>query len=215
MRHLTRRVVFLASGLQAFAAHAQQPGDTVPESALSGPAYSLGRPAAPAAPVGRYAAQALQAYVYALQQRLPSHGYPAGRATGVLDPETERAILAYQRDAGLARDARSPAALKRTLDHITYARPAVFAEARPAPEAAPAAAGPSPPVAPPPSSAGAGPDEATIRLVQKRLHDKGYDVDVTGRLDVYTENAIKVFQAANDLPRDGRIDGYLLDLLKQ
>ncbi|HLY55204.1 MAG TPA: peptidoglycan-binding domain-containing protein [Stellaceae bacterium] len=259
-----RITVAVAGTALALAARAQQVGDTVPESSLQGPTYSL-RPA-PGTPPGRYVDATRRAYVLALQQRLPTHGYRAGPPTGQEDPTTEQAILAYETDAGLPADTKDIGALKRTLDHLTYARPAVFAGRQqppapaapePAPEAPPnsaptmlhppgeplppdtGAAAPNdaqppadaalpppgdataPPNAVPPGNGpsppqdGAVPDTATIRAVQQKLKDRGYDVDVTGKLDVYTLNAIKVFQAANGLPRDGRIDGYLLDLLKQ
>jgi hypothetical protein len=197
--------------------HAQQVGDTVPESVLRGPSYSLDRPPAGAPATARAGDQAFRAYIASLQRALPSHGYRCGPITGQLDPLTEQAILAYQADAHLPRDTHAIGVLKATLDHVTYARPPVFASRAGA--AAPASPAPeSPPPAPaeqPAAPLPAGIDEATVRLVQQRLKDKGYDLDVTGRLDLYTENAIKVFQAANGLPRDGKIDTYLLDLLKQ
>jgi peptidoglycan hydrolase-like protein with peptidoglycan-binding domain len=213
------------AGLIAGGAAAQQIGDTVPESALTGPAYSLD---APPQPPGRYGAEAMRAYVQVLQRMLPAHGYRCGPASGQLDPLTERAILAYQADAGLPLNARDLGALKRTLDHVAYARPGVFAGQAPPPTeaaaTAPAAihppedAAPEPPPAarpePPPPDAPP-PAEDTVRFVQQRLKDKGYDIAVTGTLDLYTVNAVKVFQAENNLPRDGRIDPYLLDLLKK
>ena len=239
-------LLVLAGTAWALAAQAQQPGETVPESALHGPSYALDHP--PGTPPGRYVETTLRAYVFALQQRLPMHGYRCGTPTGKMDSLTHQAILAYQADAGLPQDASGIGALKQTLDHLTYGKPAVFA-GKPAPTApnvptAPPAAeaplAPPMPLGPPPSAdetpaepdstapepapvpdaaasspAIGAPDVATIRAVQQKLKDKGYDLDVNGKLDVYTINAIKVFQAANGLPRDGKIDGYLIDLLKQ
>ena len=220
-------MALIASGT----AQAQQLGDNVPESALRGPSYSLDNPPSVHGSA-RIGDGVFGAYVAALQRALPPHGYRCGPPTGRLDPATEQAILAYQADAGLPRDAHAIGVLKATLDHVTYARPPIFASRRPVPPLpADASAVPpeapgqpmslapppepsapdGPPVPPPPGA----PDEATIRLVQQGLKAKGYDVDVNGQLDVYTENAIKVFQAANGLPRDGRIDQYLIDLLKK
>jgi len=193
---------------------AQQVGDTVPESALRGPTYSL-PPAAPPPMPHRWRPgdDVVEAYVMALQHALPQHGYPAGAPTGRLDPATERGILEYQADARLPPDTRSVAALKRTLDHITFFRPAIMHHVGNAPpQASPPPAAPSAPI---PLAPADQPDPATIRLVQQRLKDKGYDISVSGTLDVYTVNAIKVFQASNGLPRDGKIDQYLLDLLKK
>jgi peptidoglycan hydrolase-like protein with peptidoglycan-binding domain len=222
----------------AVAAQAQQIGDTVPDAALHGPVYSLGQKPPVVVRGGRPGDEVQRAYIYALQQALPRHGYRSGPATGQLDAATQQAILAYQADAGLSQDAYGVGALKRTLDHITYAQPPVVAAetAQPEPASDTTPAGPTaihPPEAatpeqaappdasvPPEQQAAAPadippPGEDTVRLVQERLKAKGYDIDVTGKLDRYTLNAIKVFQASNDLPRDGRIDGYLLDLLKQ
>ncbi len=197
---------------------AQQVGDTVPESALRGPSYAL-PPAAPPPMVPvmphrwRPGDDVVEAYVMALQHTLPTHGYPAGAPTGRLDPTTERGILEYQADARLPPDTRSVAALKRTLDHITFFRPAIMHHAGSAPpQASPPPAAPSAPI---PLAPAGETDPATIRLVQQRLKAKGYDISVNGTLDVYTVNAIKVFQASNGLPRDGKIDQYLLDLLKK
>jgi len=204
---------------------AQQVGDTVPESALRGPAYSLPPPAPPPMmPVmphrWRPGDDVSEAYVMALQHALPTHGYPAGAPTGRLDPETQRGILEYQADARLPPDITNVASLKRTLDHITFFRPAIMHQAGNAPPQAvppanPPTAATSAPIPLAPAAPDGQADPATIRLVQQRLKAKGYDITVSGTLDVYTVNAIKVFQASNGLPRDGKIDQYLLDLLKK
>jgi peptidoglycan hydrolase-like protein with peptidoglycan-binding domain len=203
LRSLTGLIFIVA----AATASAQQVGETVPEAALRGPVYSLDRPPPGVRSASRVGDGVAIAYVQALQRALPTHGYRCGPVTGTLDPATAQAILAYQRDAHLPQDTDGIGALKATLDHLTYAKPPVFAQNRSG--SPPAAAAPvqlAPDVA---STA----DAATIRQVQQHLKDKGYDLDVNGRLDQYTVNAIKVFQAANGLPRDGKIDPYLVDLL--
>lgn len=193
---------------------------TVPESALTGPTFALkpgasqpnqnvsgvppvplhGPHVAPGTPgaqipklpmsAARAADPVLQAYVRSLQQQLPAHGYRPGPVTGRLDPETERAILAYQRDAGIDPNARSTWMLKQTLDSVSFARPPIQA----------AAARPGNPVA----------------LVQRRLAAKGYDPGpADGKLGRRTVTAIKDFQGDRGLPQDGRLSPRLLDLLSQ
>lgn len=127
--------------LQAAAASAQ---DGAPRGPLPGVAVPLA-PSAPgaAAPLpldaGGRAATAVvpspsptisptaRLYIAALQRALPSHGYRPGPETGRLDKKTIRAIKAYQRDAGLAIDARSEMALKTTLDSVTFVKPPILA----------------------------------------------------------------------------------------
>ena len=193
---------------------------TVPESALTGPSFALkpgaaqpnqavsGMPPAPlhgphVAPgtpgasipklpmsAARAADPVRQAYVRSLQQQLPAHGYRPGPVTGRLDPETERAILAYQRDAGIQPNARSTWMLKQTLDSVSFARPRVQA----------VAAKPGNPVA----------------LAQHYLSVKGYDPGPPdGKLGRRTVTAIKDFQGDRGLARDGRLSPHLLDLLSQ
>lgn len=196
---------------------------TVPESALTGPAFSLrpgaaqpnqnvlgnsgvqsapglagphvapGTPGAliPKLPMSeaRGADPVLQAYVRGLQQQLPAHGYHPGPVTGRLDPATERAILAYQRDAGIAANARSTWVLKQTLDSVSFAQPPVQA-------ANTAAAGNS------------------IAFAQQQLKAKGYDPGpADGKLGRRTVTAIKDFQSDRGLTPDGQLSERLLDLL--
>jgi peptidoglycan hydrolase-like protein with peptidoglycan-binding domain len=191
---------------------------TVPESALTGPTFSLkpgaaqpnanvsgmkpvplrgphvapGTPGAqiPKLPMSeaRAADPALQAYVRGLQQQLPAHGYRPGPVTGRIDPATEQAILAYQRDAGIPPNARSTWVLKQTLDSVSFARPAIQA----------AAARPGNPVA----------------FAQQRLAAKGYDPGpADGKLGRRTVTAIRDFQGDRGLARDGKLSPQVLDLL--
>jgi len=193
---------------------------TVPESALTGPTFSLkpgaaqpnqnvsgippaplhGPQVAPGTPgalipklpmsAARASDPVLQAYVRSLQQQLPTHGYRPGPVTGQLDPQTERAILAYQHDAGIQPNARSTWMLKQTLDSVSFARPSIQA----------AAAKPGNPVA----------------LAQQRLAAKGYDPGPPdGKMGRRTVTAIKDFQGDRGLARDGRLSPHLLDLLSQ
>jgi len=191
---------------------------TVPESALSGPVFSLkpgaaqpnatvsgakpiplqGPHVAPGTPgaeipklpmsAARAADPVLQAYVRSLQEQLPAHGYRPGPVTGRLDPATEQAILAYQHDAGIQPNARSTWVLKTTLDSVSFARPQI--------RAASAAPGNS------------------VAFAQQRLAAKGYDPGpADGKLGRRTVTAIKDFQGDRGLARDGRLSPQVLDLL--
>ena len=197
---------------------------TVPESALTGPAFTLkpgaaqpnqnvqgnsgvqapaqlhGPHVAPGTPgaqipklpmsAARAADPVLQAYVRSLQQQLPAHGYRPGPVTGRLDAQTEQAILAYQRDAGLQPNARSAWMLKQTLDSVSFARPPIQA-----------------------ASAGSG---NQVAVAQRRLAAKGYDPGPPdGKLGRRTVTAIKDFQGDRGLARDGKLSPQVMDLLNR
>lgn len=191
---------------------------TVPESALTGPAFALkpgaakpnqngqapaqlpgprvapGTPGAmiPKLPMSeaRAADPVLQAYVRSLQQQLPAHGYRPGPVTGRLDAQTEQAILAYQHDAGIAPNARSTWMLKQTLDSVSFARPAI--------------------------RAGAANSGSRVVTAQQLLAAKGYDPGPPdGKLGRRTVTAIKDFQGDRGLAQDGRLSPQLMDLLSR
>lgn len=190
-------------------AFSMQPGSTQPGAAqpnrnvlgnsgvtaapqLNGPRVAPGTPGAriPKVPMSeaRTADPVLQAYVRSLQEQLPTHGYRPGPATGRLDPQTERAIRAYQQAAGIPPNARSTWVLKQTLDSVSFARPRIEA----------ASADPANPVA----------------LAQRRLAAKGYDPGpADGKLGRRTVTAIRDFQGDRGLPRDGKLSPQLLDRL--
>jgi peptidoglycan hydrolase-like protein with peptidoglycan-binding domain len=178
----------------------------VPESALTGPAFSMkpsqtqrphvapGTPGAqiPKLPMSaaRAADPTLQAYVRSLQQQLPAHGYRPGPVTGQLDRQTEQAILAYQHDAGIAPNARSTWVLKQTLDSVSFARPVI--------------------------QAGAAHPGNSVALAQQQLTAKGYDPGpADGKMGRRTVTAIKDFQADRGLARDGRLSPQVMSLLGQ
>jgi peptidoglycan hydrolase-like protein with peptidoglycan-binding domain len=168
---------------------------TVPESALRGPVFAVTPRVASLTP----------AYIDALQRSLPHHGYPTGPVTGQLDPMTEAAILAYQRDAGLPLDARSDAALQATVNSVSFARPAIYNRHQQPVGQVPAA----PPGSPTTSPGG------DIARAQERLRALGYDVAVTGVADGPTQRAVKAFQAEKGVLPTGAIDAALLDLLSR
>jgi peptidoglycan hydrolase-like protein with peptidoglycan-binding domain len=187
--------------------------DTVPESALHGPSFAypdnqsqqpqplappasaqpappLAAPPPASAPPGTYSL--VPAFTAGLQRALAAHGYYRGPQNGLLDNATKRAILAYQRDAGLPQDASSGISLQQTLDHVSFAQPPLYAR-----------------------MAADEPPNETVRAVQERLAARGFDVGTAdGILGPATTRAIAQFQASSNLPADGRITPGLLDLLK-
>ena len=64
------------------------------------------------------------AYVRGIQQELAARGYGPGAVDGKEGPRTRRAILAYQREAGLRRTGR---ASRELLDHLKFAVPHLHA----------------------------------------------------------------------------------------
>ncbi|GGF35711.1 hypothetical protein GCM10011611_47560 [Aliidongia dinghuensis] len=164
---------------------------------LKSPPVAPGTPGAliPKRPMGTVTADdpVRRAYVQSLQEQLPAHGYRPGPVTGRLDAQTERAIRAYQRDAGITPNVQSAYVLKQTLDSVSFARPPIQAAAGPAV-----------------NRAGGG----SIAFVQRSLAAKGYDPGpADGKLGARTVNAIKQFQGDRGLPRDGKVTPQLLGLL--
>ena len=56
-------------------------------------------------------------------------------------------------------------------------------------------------------------DSADIRDVQESLKDEGYDVVADGKMGNATRNAIRSFQAANNMPATGELDRQTLAAL--
>ena len=63
--------------------------------------------------------------VLAAQHALTQLGYPVGVADGVAGPATRRAILAFQKDRGLAEDGRLTLALVKLLNSLVAQLPKV------------------------------------------------------------------------------------------
>lgn len=127
-----------------------------------------------------------QAYVAGIKDQLREHGYAPGPPGGTLDPQTTRAIRAYQRDAGLPADGEPSQEL---LNHLMFAQPKIV-------------------------NRGASATKGLVSEVQARLIDRGYYTDaVDGIAGPKTRAAVRQFQADAELPVDGVIDRALLDHL--
>jgi peptidoglycan hydrolase-like protein with peptidoglycan-binding domain len=127
------------------------------------------------------------AYARAIQEELAAHGYAPGPVDGVIGPQTQRAIGAYQRDAGLPVTGN---ASKELLDHLKFALPKVTAR-RDAPRAA-------------------GPSHALVTDVQRRLYERGYyTAEIDGLAGPMTRAAVRRFQSDAGLPVTGVIDERL------
>ena len=63
--------------------------------------------------------------VTAVQRALAQLGYPVGPADGVIGPATRRAILAFQKDRGLAEDGRPTQALVKLLNSLVVQQPKI------------------------------------------------------------------------------------------
>ena len=118
--------------------------------------------------------------VRSVQKALGDLGYDPGPSDGRLSPKTEDAIRAYQAANGLPRTGRIDEPTLRKLGLAQSSeRTADYA----------------------------GDTGDQVRSVQRALGDLGYDPGpLDGRLSPKTEDAIRAYQAANGLPRTGRID---------
>ncbi|MBC8038346.1 MAG: peptidoglycan-binding protein [Rhizobiales bacterium] len=63
--------------------------------------------------------------IMAVQRALAQLGYPVGLADGVMGPATRRAILAFQKDRGLAEDGRPTEALVMLLNRLAVQPPKI------------------------------------------------------------------------------------------
>jgi peptidoglycan hydrolase-like protein with peptidoglycan-binding domain len=59
-----------------------------------------------------------------VQEQLARHGYRPGKPDGKLGPRTCRAVVAYQRDAGMTPDGRVDQKLQNSLHFTTQRREA-------------------------------------------------------------------------------------------
>ncbi len=129
-------------------------------------------------------------YVSSIKQELSAHGYAVGAPGGSLDPATARAILQYQRDAGLPLDGQATPDL---LNHLMFALPQTH-NARP----------------PEPDSS----RFALVSQVQAHLADRGYYTGIVdGKAGPRTREAVRQFQADAGLPVTGEVDSGLLEHL--
>jgi peptidoglycan hydrolase-like protein with peptidoglycan-binding domain len=179
-------ILSLAAGL-AIAAGAATAANAMPMP----PAMEPARVILIDTPVDEMPPQMAHAYIVGIQEELALHGYRAGPADGVMGPQTQAAIRAYQRDAGLPV---TGVATKELLDHLKFAQPKVFASM---------------------SSPTSGLDPALVRDAQLELAERGY---YHGELDGIdgkaTRKAVRDFQADAGLEVTGTVDQELVDELR-
>jgi len=141
-----------------------------------------------------------------LQQMLHNLGYYYVRDTGIFDRETEAAVLQFQRTQKLSVDGevgrQTRAALREAcLSHWGVSRPI-------SPENLPGDTQYRYPSNPPRVG-------FDVRILQTRLREAGfYGGSITGVFDERTRDAVRKFQAEEDLPIDGVVDRFLLSRLE-
>ena len=150
----------------------------------------------------------LQDAIFNLQTYLRSLSFYDGRITrvpvdGIFDSDTERAVADFQRTRGF-----EPTGI---VDKATW--DAIYKEYKELSELTDRASSPNFfPAQPPDYEARFGEEHAFISLVQLLLrelssvYDGFDDVQITGKFDAATEEAIKIFQQASMLPVTGRVD---------
>lgn len=126
------------------------------------------------------------AYVRGVQKELLAHGYRPGPVDGLAGPQTRAAVRAYQRDAGLPA---TGIADKRLLDHLKFALPKVYAFGEPV--------------------------MGHVLDLQRELAERNYYLGPQdGLAGPRTYDALSRFQADAGLPRDNRIDGILVQKVR-
>ena len=124
--------------------------------------------------------------VYALQERLIELRYLSGVADGVFGPETQEAVMAYQKNNGLEAD--GVAGLTTLKKLAGSSRAATGTSATPAPSGA----------------LREGDSGQSVYDLQMRLFELGYySGRIDGRFGAETTAAVKAFQQANGLGVDG------------
>jgi peptidoglycan hydrolase-like protein with peptidoglycan-binding domain len=143
--------------------------------------------AAPQDPPPQFAPTLAAGSIADIQRQLAAHGYRAGAPTGRVDAATRRAIMSYQKDAGLTPDGIASPALQ---NHLRFAQPAIRARA---PRRDP-----------------------LIAQAQEELKRLGYyQQGVDGVAGAATRDALARFQGATGRPLEPRITAATLDALRQ
>ena len=129
--------------------------------------------------------------VYGMQLRLIDLRYLNGVADGVFGPETEAALIAFQRNNGLTPDGVAGSGTQsRLVRNATPAAPKPAATATPRPGAY--------------VTLREGDSGQYVYDLQERLYDLGYyNGRIDGRFGPNTTAALVTFQAANGLTADG------------
>lgn len=150
----------------------------------------------------------LQDAIFNLQTYLRALSFYDGRISrvpidGIFDSDTERAVADFQRTRGFEETG--------IVDKPTW--DAIYSEYRELSARTDRASSPNFfPQEPPDYEAGLGEEHAFISLLQLLLRElssiyNGFDeVQITGKFDVATEDAIKIFQQASMLPVTGKVD---------
>lgn len=154
---------------------------------LISPAAAAGsRALPPAAQLVQAPAQMEAAYVRGVQKELLAHGYRPGPADGIAGPQTRAAVRAYQRDAGLPVDGIAD---KRLLDHLKFAQPKVYTFGQPV--------------------------MGHVLDLQRELARRDYYLGPhDGLAGAATLEALSRFQTDAGLPQDSRIDGILVQKVR-
>ena len=148
---------------------------------------SNGAGAAPQNPPPQFAPTLAAGSIADIQRQLAAHGYRPGAPTGRLDGATRRAILSYQKDAGLTPDGIASPALQ---NHLRFARPPVHAR--------------------PPRR------DPLVAEAQEELKRLGYYAEaVDGVAGAATRDALARFQNATSRPLEPRITAATVDALRQ
>ena len=126
--------------------------------------------------------------VYVLQKKLKQLGVFDGGCTGSYGEQTERAVRAYQRQAGLDETGEADAVTWAALYAGTAARALDALQI--------------------------GDYGDALRQLQERLNALGFfDHAITGEFGYTTETAVRLFQMASGLPATGVIDGDTMERL--
>lgn len=170
-------------------AHASATGPVEPETTIN-----IVRPPAEPAPSARR-----DPAVEQVQGILKDLGFYSGAVDGILGPNTQSAVAAYQRKVGLGASGALDDAL---LEQLGLAPRTASVPPRPAPRpAAPSATAPSAAPAPPQSA------DARIVRIQAGLKAFGNDgITLDGVVGARTRAAIREFQALFGLPETGEPD---------
>lgn len=120
-----------------------------------------------------------------IQQALSRAGYYRGSIDGVIGPGTRRSISAFQADHGL------PVTGTPTNSLLGELRTQGYLVAQAATE------------------------DPLVSDVQAALRNRGYDLQVTGRINPETRSAIRSYQRQQGLPATGQPSSELLALMEQ
>lgn len=130
------------------------------------------------------------------QELIKGLGYDVGVVDGVYGPQTTAAVKAFQKDAGVGVDGYiGPQTQKAIADK--YA--AIFSQPVPVKPVEP----PKPQTPAFPGTTQKGSVGYPVKLVQQRLKDRGWSIDVDGQFGPGTDSIVRAFQREKNLTPDG------------